>query len=220
MTTPPTTIAEKLHALREQIPSHVTLVAVSKTKPMEMLAEALSAGQCDLGENRVQELVTKAEHFETSEVRWHHIGHLQTNKVKQIVPHAHLIHAVDSMRLLEEIDKRSAVVGKVSDVLIQVHIAQEAQKHGFQTDELESAFNAIAKAPFQHVRVRGLMGMATFTDDASQVGREFRVLRQAFDRWNPNDWDTCSMGMSGDWTIAIDEGSTLVRIGSAIFGSR
>jgi len=220
MTTVPSTIAEKLHVLREQIPPHVTLVAVSKTKPVEMLAEALDAGHCDLGENRVQELAAKAAHFETSNVRWHHIGHLQTNKVKQVVPHAHLIHAVDSMRLLEEIDKRSAALGKVSDVLIQLHIAQESQKHGFQSDELERTLNALAKTPLEHVRIRGFMGMATFTDDTAQVGREFRVLRQAFDQWNPGEWDTCSMGMSGDWTIAIDEGSTMVRIGSAIFGSR
>ena len=220
MTTAPSAIAEKLHALREQIPPHVTLVAVSKTKPVEMLAEALDAGHCDLGENRVQELVAKAAHFKTSNVRWHHIGHLQTNKVKQVVPHAHLIHAVDSMRLLEEIDKRSATLGKVSDVLIQVHIAQESQKHGFQSDELENAFNALARKPLEHVRIRGLMGMATFTDETAQVGREFRALRQAFEQWNPGKWDTCSMGMSGDWSIAIDEGSTMVRIGSAIFGSR
>ena len=215
-----TSITDRLHALKAALPAHVQLVAVSKTKPVELLQEALDAGQVDLGENRVQEMNAKAEHFDGQHVRWHHIGHLQTNKVKQAIRHAHLIHAVDSDRLLAEIDKRSENAGLQSRVLLQLHIAQEAQKHGMTEAELDATLNAIASAPLKHTEICGLMGMATFTDDAAQVRSEFKSLRTLFDRYNPGHWNTCSMGMSGDWRIAVDEGSTLVRVGSAIFGSR
>jgi len=215
-----TSISDRLHALKSALPAHVQLVAVSKTKPVELLQEALDAGQVDLGENRVQEMNAKAEHFDGQQVRWHHIGHLQTNKVKQAIRHAHLIHAVDSDRLLAEIDKRSENSGLQSRVLLQLHIAQEEQKHGMTEAELDATLNAIASAPLKHTEICGLMGMATFTDDAAQVRSEFKSLRTLFDRYNPGHWNTCSMGMSGDWRIAVDEGSTLVRVGSAIFGSR
>ena len=215
-----TSISDRLHALKAALPAHVQLVAVSKTKPVELLQEALDAGQVDLGENRVQEMNAKAEHFDGQQVRWHHIGHLQTNKVKQAIRHAHLIHAVDSDRLLAEIDKRSENSGLQSRVLLQLHIAQEEQKHGMTEAELDATLNAIASAPLKHTKICGLMGMATFTDDAAQVRSEFKSLRTLFDRYNPGHWNTCSMGMSGDWRIAVDEGSTLVRVGSAIFGSR
>jgi pyridoxal phosphate enzyme (YggS family) len=215
-----TSISDRLHALKAALPAHVQLVAVSKTKPVELLQEALDAGQVDLGENRVQEMNAKAEHFDGQQVRWHHIGHLQTNKVKQAIRHAHLIHAVDSDRLLAEIDKRSENAGLQSRVLLQLHIAQEAQKHGMTEAELDATLNAMASAPLKHTEICGLMGMATFTDDAAQVRSEFKSLRTLFDRYNPGHWNTCSMGMSGDWRIAVDEGSTLVRVGSAIFGSR
>lgn len=215
-----TSISDRLHALKAALPAHVQLVAVSKTKPVELLQEALDAGQVDLGENRVQEMNAKAEHFDGQQVRWHHIGHLQTNKVKQAIRHAHLIHAVDSDRLLAEIDKRSENAGLQSRVLLQLHIAQEEQKHGMTEAELDATLNAIASAPLKHTEICGLMGMATFTDDAAQVRSEFKSLRTLFDRYNPGHWNTCSMGMSGDWRIAVDEGSTLVRVGSAIFGSR
>lgn len=215
-----TSISDRLHALKSALPAHVQLVAVSKTKPVELLREALDAGQVDLGENRVQEMNAKAEHFDGQHVRWHHIGHLQTNKVKQAIRHAHLIHAVDSDRLLAEIDKRSENSGLQSRVLLQLHIAQEEQKHGMTEAELDATLNAIASAPLKHTEICGLMGMATFTDDAAQVRSEFKSLRTLFDRYNPGHWNTCSMGMSGDWRIAVDEGSTLVRVGSAIFGSR
>ena len=215
-----TSISDRLHALKAALPAHIQLVAVSKTKPVELLQEALDAGQVDLGENRVQEMNAKAEHFDGQQVRWHHIGHLQTNKVKQAIRHAHLIHAVDSDRLLAEIDKRSENSGLQSRVLLQLHIAQEEQKHGMTEAELDATLNAIASAPLKHTKICGLMGMATFTDDAAQVRSEFKSLRTLFDRYNPGHWNTCSMGMSGDWRIAVDEGSTLVRVGSAIFGSR
>ena len=215
-----TSISDRLHALKAALPAHVQLVAVSKTKPVELLQEALDAGQVDLGENRVQEMNAKAEHFDGQQVRWHHIGHLQTNKVKHAIRYAHLIHAVDSDRLLAEIDKRSENAGLQSRVLLQLHIAQEEQKHGMTEAELDATLNAIASAPLKHTEICGLMGMATFTDDAAQVRSEFKSLRTLFDRYNPGHWNTCSMGMSGDWRIAVDEGSTLVRVGSAIFGSR
>ena len=213
-------ISDRLHQLKAALPGHVTLVAVSKTKPVELLQAALDAGQVDLGENRVQEMNAKAEHFSGQPVRWHHIGHLQTNKVKQAIRHAHLIHAVDSDRLLAEIDKRSLNAGLQSRVLLQLHIAQEAQKHGMTDAELDATLNAIVDTPLGNTEICGLMGMATFTDDTEQVRREFKSLRTLYDRYNPGHWDTCSMGMSGDWRIAVDEGSTLVRVGSAIFGSR
>ena len=213
-------ISDRLHQLKAALPEQVTLVAVSKTKPVELLQAALDAGQVDLGENRVQEMNAKAEHFNGQPVRWHHIGHLQTNKVKQAIRHAHLIHAVDSDRLLAEIDKRSLNAGIQSRVLLQLHIAQEAQKHGMTEAELDATLNALVGTPMGNTEIFGLMGMATFTDDTEQVRREFKSLRTLYDRYNPGHWDTCSMGMSGDWRIAVDEGSTLVRVGSAIFGSR
>ncbi|MAI23505.1 MAG: YggS family pyridoxal phosphate-dependent enzyme [Crocinitomicaceae bacterium] len=213
-------ISDRLHELKTALPEHVKLVAVSKTKPVELLQEALDAGQLDLGENRVQEMNSKAEHFAGQPVRWHHIGHLQTKKVKQVIRHAHLIHAVDSKRLLAEIDKRSENAGIQSRVLLQLHIAQEEQKHGMTEEELDMTLNALVSSPMCSTKICGLMGMATYTDDAAQLTREFKSLRTLFDRYNPDHWDTCSMGMSGDWRIAVDEGSTLVRVGSAIFGSR
>ena len=213
-------ISDRLHQLKAALPEQVTLVAVSKTKPVELLQAALDAGQVDLGENRVQEMNAKAEHFNGQPVRWHHIGHLQTNKVKQAIRHAHLIHAVDSDRLLAEIDKRSLNAGIQSRVLLQLHIAQEAQKHGMTEAELDATLNALVGTPLGNTEIFGLMGMATFTDDTEQVRREFKSLRTLYDRYNPGHWDTCSMGMSGDWRIAVDDGSTLVRVGSAIFGSR
>lgn len=215
-------IQERLAAVRDEVPTHVTLVAVSKTKPQEAIEAAASIGQIEFGENRVQEMAEKASALQALNLKWHHIGHLQTNKVKQVVPHAHLIHAVDSERLLAEINKRSANIGKVSDVLLQIHIATEASKFGWSFSEFESFLQSQSWTGLAHVRIRGLMGMATFTDDHQQVRREFQSLKKAFDSATTlnKDWDTLSMGMSGDWKIGVDEGSTMVRIGSSIFGKR
>lgn len=217
-----TSIQERLAAVRDEVPTHVTLVAVSKTKPQEAIEAAASIGQIEFGENRVQEMAEKASALQALNLKWHHIGHLQTNKVKQVVPHAHLIHAVDSERLLAEINKRSANIGKVSDVLLQIHIATEASKFGWSFSEFESFLQSQSWTGLAHVRIRGLMGMATFTDDHQQVRREFQSLKKAFDSATTlnKDWDTLSMGMSGDWKIGVDEGSTMVRIGSSIFGKR
>jgi len=215
-------IQERLAAVRENMPEHVTLIAVSKTKPNAAIEAAASIGQVEFGENRVQELAEKALTLQHLNVRWNHIGHLQTNKVKQVVRHADLIHAVDSEKLLLEINKRSASIDKVSDVLLQIHIASETNKFGWSFSEFDAFLQQQSWQKLENVRIRGLMGMATFTENHQQVRIEFQSLKKAFDASSSmhQDWDTLSMGMSGDWEIAVDEGSTMVRIGSSIFGSR
>jgi pyridoxal phosphate enzyme (YggS family) len=221
MSTKSPSIHERITSIREGLPEDVTLVAVSKTKPKERIEEAMAAQQLDFGENRVQELQEKEASLPKS-IRWHQIGHLQTNKVKAIIPFVHLIHAVDSEHLLKEIDRRARNFGRTVDVLLQVHIAQEEAKYGWKAPELEQYMEESALSSYEHVRIRGLMGMATFTPDHQQVAKEFKTLRQLYDTLlpsNPN-WDTLSMGMSGDWEIAIDEGSTMIRVGSSIFGGR
>lgn len=212
-------IKENLKAFKEQLPAHVTLVAVSKTKPNSDIMEAYEAGHRDFGENKVQELVAKQEDL-PDDIRWHMIGHLQRNKVKYLVDFVHLIHGVDSMRLLKEINKRAGKAGKRVDCLLQIHIAEESSKFGLDEEELQEIVESIDT--FEHVRVRGLMGMATFTDDNVQVLREFRYLRRLYDdlKYKLPKIDTLSMGMSGDYELALEEGSTMVRIGSSIFGAR
>ncbi|NNC84003.1 MAG: YggS family pyridoxal phosphate-dependent enzyme [Flavobacteriales bacterium] len=218
-------IKENLKAIRESLPDHVTLVAVSKTKPVEMIREAYDAGQRDFGENRPQEMQSKHKEL-PEDIRWHMIGHLQTNKVKYIIDFVHLIHAVDSIRLLEEIEKRAARIGRKVDVLLQVHIAQEEAKYGFDDKELKELISSGELTGFEHVNVRGLMGMATFTDDMRQVRSEFKMLKKFHDSIleleddKKLDMNTLSIGMSGDFEVAIEEGSTMVRIGSSIFGAR
>ncbi|MDG1573121.1 YggS family pyridoxal phosphate-dependent enzyme [Robiginitalea sp. M366] len=214
-------IAQQLKEIREELPKGVTLVAVSKTKSEAEILEAYQAGQRIFGENKVQEMVSKYEAL-PKDIQWHMIGHLQRNKVKYLVDFVSLIHGVDSLKLLKEIQKRAAGANRVVDCLLQVHIAEEATKFGFDSGELEALLGSGALEAFPNVRLRGLMGMATFTDDTAQVRREFRHLKTLYDRareaW-PNA-DTLSMGMSGDYPTAIEEGSTMVRIGSRIFGSR
>ena len=209
---------ERIEAIKAQLPEGVTLVAVTKTHPVSTCEGTVACGQLDLGENRVQELVEKAESL-GPEVRWHQIGHLQTNKVKYIAPFVHLIHAVDSERLLNEIDKQAARNGRVQDVLLQVHIAQEEHKFGWAPDALLPALESGMLDALPNVRVRGLMGMGTFTDDRAQVAREFSGLRTLFDSGD-SAWDTLSMGMSGDWELAVEAGSTIIRVGSTIYGAR
>lgn len=217
-------IASALNHVRSTLPEGVTLVAVSKTHPPEAIKTAYNLGQRVFGENKVQELTAKAEEL-PGDIKWHLIGHLQTNKVKYIIDVVSLIHAVDSLRLLAEINKRAQSAGRVVDVLLQLHIAEEESKFGFSEDELNDALSGTEFAAFNNVRVRGLMGMATFTDDHAQIRREFRGLKSVYDRlkarWSERtDIDTLSMGMSGDYLMAIEEGSTMVRIGSTIFGTR
>lgn len=183
--------------------------------------EAYRAGQRLFGENKVQEMVAKWENL-PKDIQWHMIGHVQRNKVKYMAGFVSLVQGVDSLRLLREIDKRGAQNQRVIDCLLQVHIARESTKFGFDADEIRSVLTGDSLSGLEHVRIRGLMGMATFTEDMAQVRSEFRNLKSLYDevRAGRQDMDTLSMGMSGDYAIAIEEGSTMVRIGSSIFGLR
>ncbi|MBC7892072.1 MAG: YggS family pyridoxal phosphate-dependent enzyme [Sphingobacteriaceae bacterium] len=220
-------IAENLRSLETQLaPTSARLVAVSKTKPVEVLLEAYRAGCRRFGENKVQEMVAKHEAM-PPDVEWHLIGHLQTNKVKYIAPFVHLIHSVDSLKLLQEIDKQAARVGRVQDCLLQLHLAREETKFGLSFEEAESLLRGSELDGLPQVRITGLMGMASNTDDEAQVRAEFRGLNLFFERMKteiplrPNvALRDLSMGMSGDFPLALAEGSTLVRVGSLIFGER
>ena len=214
-------ISENLKAITAEFPANVTLIAVSKTKPDGDIIEAYQSGQRDFEENKVQELVEKQERL-PDDIRWHMIGHLQRNKVKYIAGFVSLIHGVDSLRLLQEINKRAGQAQRIIDCLLQVHIAEEDTKFGLDPDELRAILEGEPAKTFPHVRIRGLMGMATFTNDQEQVKREFDKLKLLFDQWKARSeaFDTLSMGMSGDYKIAIASGSTMVRIGSSIFGVR
>ncbi len=207
-----------------KIAAHFTrLVAVSKTQPPERILEIYRQGQRIFGENRPQELLAKKPVL-PPDIEWHLIGHLQTNKVKSVVPHTALIHSVDSPRLLAEIDKQAKALGKIQDCLLQFHIASEETKFGLSETEANDLLQSPEFQQFKNVRIVGVMGMATFTENPEQVRREFRCLRQIFDNLKqaffPADesFREISMGMSGDWEIALEEGATLVRIGSLIFG--
>ncbi|MFM2250182.1 MAG: hypothetical protein RLZZ358_1109 [Bacteroidota bacterium] len=201
------------------------LIAVSKTKPLEDLQSAYAVGIRDFGENKVQEIQTKQPEM-PADTRWHMIGHLQSNKIKYIAPFVYLIHGVDSYKLLLEIDKQGKKIDRAIPVLLQIHIATEESKFGFDQKELDAMLADPEFVNLTHVQVQGLMGMATFTDDLEQIRTEFRGLKQLFEalkkRSLPSfiDLKELSMGMSGDYQIAQEEGSTMVRIGSAIFGSR
>lgn len=201
------------------------LIAVSKTKPLEDLQAAYAAGIRDFGENKVQELQAKQPEM-PADTRWHMIGHLQSNKVKYIAPFIHLIHGVDSFKLLQEINKQGKKIDRIISVLLQIHIAEEESKFGFDRDELEDMLSSLGFSQLTHVKIVGLMGMATFTENENQIRKEFRGLKQLLEELkNRNlpefvESNELSMGMSGDYRIAQEEGSTMVRIGSAIFGGR
>jgi PLP dependent protein len=204
----------------------VTLVAVSKTKPAESIQELYDLGQRDFGENYVQELVEK-QSLLPQDIRWHFIGHLQSNKVKYIAPFVHLIHGVDSVKLLNEINKQAAKNKRVIHVLLQIHIAQEETKFGFDESELKELLtnNMGHISGLQNIQIDGLMGMASFSDDQNLVRKEFQFLKSLFDQYINVQMEniimqTLSMGMSGDYKTAVEEGSTMVRIGSLIFGER
>lgn len=199
----------------------VTLVAVSKTKPVEDILELYKLGHRDFGENYVQEMVTKAGQL-PKDTRWHYIGHLQTNKVKLIAPFVQLIHGVDSLKLLEEINKQAENCGRIQDCLLQVHIAQEETKFGLDENEINNLMSRYRNKQMNNVRIVGLMGMASFTDDMNKVRLEFQNLKRIFVRLLTPDsrLRTLSMGMSIDYKIAIEEGSNMVRIGSLLFGER
>ena len=210
-------VENNLNTVLSSLTKEVTLVAVSKTKPNADLLEAYNSGQKVFGENKVQELVQKAEDL-PKDIIWHMIGHLQRNKVKFIAPFVSLIHGVDSIKLLKEINKRAEQNNRVIDCLLQVHIATESTNFGFDITDVKQAI-AITKE-FQNIRIVGLMGMASFTDNKQQVIQEFKSLTAVFNTIKNKDITTLSMGMSGDYQLAIEQGSTMVRVGSAIFGHR
>lgn len=218
-------IQANLQKIKHSIPEHVVLVAISKTHPVEIVMEAYNAGQRVFGENKVQEMVSKYEVM-PKDIQWHLVGHLQTNKVKYIAQFVSLIHSVDSLKLLSVINKEAEKVGRVIDCLLQVYIATEETKFGLSAPEVDDILKSSEYQQMKNVRVVGLMGMASFTDDEEKVRSEFRYLSDLFQRvkntyFKENgSFNNLSMGMSSDFQIAIDEGSTMVRIGSSIFGSR
>jgi pyridoxal phosphate enzyme (YggS family) len=220
-----TDIKENIRSLRNEIPSSVKIVAVSKTKPVSDILNAYSEGQRVFGENRVQELISKKSQL-PSDIEWHYIGHLQSNKAKQVVSVSNMIQSVDSFRLLSIIDREAQRAGVVSDCLIQFHIAREETKYGFSPGEAVEMLTSAEFAAMSNVRVRGVMGMATYTEDMNAIREEFRYLASWFkkireDHFRENSYfSEISMGMSGDYRVAIEEGATMVRIGSLIFGER
>ena len=218
-------IKNNLLEIKAALPPHVTLVAVSKTKPVTNLMEAYEAGQRIFGENKIQEMVGKYEEM-PKDIEWHMIGHVQTNKVKYMAPFVSLVHGVDSLKLLAEIDRQAKRYRKVINCLLQVYIAEEDTKFGLDEQELEALLASEDFKQMANIKVAGLMGMATFTDNEEQIRKEFTHLKSIFDRLStyPTTGNyqptTLSMGMSGDYQLAIDCGSTMVRIGSSIFGER
>jgi pyridoxal phosphate enzyme (YggS family) len=217
-------IKQNLLNIKSALPEHVTLVAVSKTKPISDLMEAYDAGQRIFGENKIQEMAEKWEVM-PKDIEWHMIGHVQTNKVKFMAPFVSLIHGVDSLKLLEEINKQAQKNDRIIDCLLQIHIAEEETKFGLNEKELNEIFSSATFQEMKKIRIVGLMGMATFTDNQEQIKKEFTHLKTIFDTTNQlltSNFQplTLSMGMSGDYKLAIECGSTMVRIGSSIFGGR
>lgn len=214
-------IANNLLEIKKSIPEQVTLVAVSKTKSVNDILEAYNAGHRDFGENKIQEMTVKYEQL-PKDIRWHMIGHLQSNKVKYMAEYVHLIHGIDKYSTLKEIDKQAKKNNRIIDCLLQVHIAAEETKFGFNFDEILSLLESDDFKNLCHINIVGLMGMATFTNNQQQIKQEFRSLASFYKKLHVNypHFTTLSMGMSSDFLVAIDEGSTLIRVGSAIFGER
>lgn len=218
-------IKKNLEDIIKTLKDGVTLVAVSKTKPNELIQEAYDAGQREFGENKVQEMVAKHEAL-PKDIKWHMIGHLQTNKVKYIASFAHLIHSVDSLKLLKEINKQANKSNRVQGVLLQFHIAKEETKFGLSLEEAEDLLNSEVYKAMKNIEIRGVMGMATFTENETQIREEFDHLHSIFDQLhskyfkNTPTFKEISMGMSSDYQIAMEVGSTMIRVGSSIFGQR
>lgn len=214
-------IEKNLQHIRKTIPKQVTLVAVSKTKPVSDLIKAYDAGQRIFGENKIQEMTQKWEEM-PKDVLWHMIGHVQTNKVKYMAPYVDTIHAVDSLKLLKEINKQAAKNQRIINCLLQIKIAEEESKFGLDKDDISTLLNAPEIKMFTNIRIKGFMGMATFTEDQEQLTNEFRSIQNLFEKTKADfpEINTLSIGMSGDYKLAIDCGSTMVRIGSSIFGAR
>ena len=218
-------IASNLSEIRKGIPADVELACVSKFHPVEAIEEAYAAGERVFAESRPQELVAKVEVL-PSDIEWHFIGNLQTNKVKMVVSHTTLIHSMANERLFDEVEKCAAKIDKVQDVLIELHVAQEESKQGFTPEEAIEMLSDEFIAMHPHIRICGVMGMASFTEDETKIRSEFKAIKTTFERLRDEVFDGCdyfcevSMGMSGDYPIAIEEGATIVRIGSSIFGNR
>lgn len=213
-------IAENLEKIKSTIPDHVTLVAVSKTKSKEEILEAYHTGHRVFGENKVQEMVEKYQSL-PDDIQWHMIGHLQRNKVKYMAPFVSMIHGVDSMKTLIEIDKQAKKHHRKISCLLQVKIAQEDSKFGMSFEEIDTILTSVELDTLTHIEIRGFMGMATFTQDINQLADEFSSLKTLFDNYKDSyNLDTLSLGMSGDYKIAIEQGSTMIRVGSSIFGAR
>ncbi len=214
-------ISENLLSIKTTLPSLVTLVAVSKTKPVSDLMQAYEAGQRVFGENKIQEMTEKWEQM-PKDIQWHMIGHIQSNKVKYMAPYVSLIHGVDSLKLLEEINKQAQKNNRVIDCLLQLHIAEEETKFGLNEEELNELLQSDIFKNLRNIKIVGLMGMATFTENQTQIKKEFQHLKAIFDTFKiqNSSFNILSMGMSGDYQLAIECGSTMVRIGSSIFGTR
>ena len=217
-------IASNLNTIKAGLPENVTLVAVSKTKPVPDLMQAYDAGQRIFGENKIQEMTEKWEQM-PKDIQWHMIGHVQSNKVKFMAPFVSLIHGVDSLKLLQEINKQALKNDRIIDCLLQIYIAEEESKFGLDENELNELLSSPEFKELKNIRILGLMGMATFTEDQSQIKKEFTHLKSIFDSIKELNKENCnlttvSMGMSGDYQLAIECGSTMVRIGSSIFGGR
>ena len=215
-------IQSNLNTIKETLPEHVTLVAVSKTKPVSDLMQAYEAGQRIFGENKIQEMTEKWEQM-PKDIQWHMIGHVQSNKVKFMAPYVTLIHGVDSLKLLQEINKQALKNNRTIDCLLQIYIAEEESKFGLDEKELNELLTSVEFNELKNIRILGLMGMATFTENQNQIKKEFTHLKSIFDsiqKLQIVDLKTISMGMSGDYQLAIECGSTMVRIGSSIFGGR
>ena len=217
-------IKNNIEKFTQTLPAGCRLIAVSKTQPIEKIQEAYAAGQRLFGENKAQELTSKFESL-PKDFEWHMIGHLQSNKVKYIVPFVNLIHSIDSLKLLAEVDKQAKKIGRVVDCLLQVHIAAEDTKYGFSESEIFETFQAEQFKSLTHIRIMGLMGMATLTENQAQIRNEFKSLKTLFNKIKTMSVPSVtmkelSMGMSSDYKIAIEEGSTLIRVGTAIFGER
>lgn len=217
-------IAQNLLQIKSELPNHVTLVAVSKTKPVADLMEAYNAGQRIFGENKIQEMTDKWEQM-PKDIQWHMIGHVQTNKVKFMAEYVSLIHGVDSLKLLQEINKQAQKYNRIINCLLQIYIANEETKFGLDEEELNQLLKQLQQENLQNIRIVGLMGMATFTDNQNQIKKEFQHLKEIFDKKSKLKTENCqidtlSMGMSGDYKLAIECGSTMIRVGSSIFGIR
>ena len=215
-------VSDKIEKIKKTLPVGIELIAVSKTKPLEMIQQAMESGHLDYGENKVQEMVHKYESL-TKDIRWHMIGHLQRNKVKYIAPFVHLIHGADSKKLIDEINKQGIKNKKTINCLLQFHIASESTKFGFSIEEIRELIVSNHYLNWENINIRGVMGMATFTDNKNQVKDEFGLLKNYFDELKPvfgENFKTLSMGMSGDYLEAISKGSNMIRIGSDIFGIR